>query len=373
MSRLVLVRDPRFQKHQTPDAHPETPQRLVAIDHVISKYAVAAAVHELEPRRADPEQVALVHKESYIEDLERGAERLRERHGSLAKLDADTYMGAESYETALLACGAGMVGLDAVTTGGARAAFVAVRPPGHHALIDKPMGFCLFNNIAVAARYAQQSCGYKKVFIIDWDVHHGNGTQWAFYDDPSVFFVSFQQYPFWPFDSGWYTEDGAGEGRGCNMNIPLPRGTGDRGYLAAFDQLVAPLLQEFSPDLILVSAGYDAHRDDPLGQQRISTAGYAMLSQRVSDLAKQLQVPCVVFLEGGYNVKSLSESAVATMRVLNARSEAEQGEVHASYLMPFAAADAGHVTGDESAHSVDERIDEVRRHFSKYWRSLRRV
>ncbi len=382
MSKLALIRDPRFQKHLTPDAHPETPQRLVAIDNVLAGYSLRQGLDELAPRLARESDIALVHKASYMEQLQANAERLQamESNGGgpgdlayndLIRLDNDTYMSAASYDTAKLACGAGLVGIDAVASGASQSAFVAVRPPGHHALVDQPMGFCLFNNVAVAARYGQKTHGYKRVFIVDWDVHHGNGTQWAFYNDPSVFFVSFQQYPNWPYDSGWYTEDGVGEGRGFNMNIPLPKGTGDRGYLKAFDELVKPVCFEFKPDLILVSAGYDAHRDDPLGQQCITTSGYAMLAQRVDDLSRELGVPSVVFLEGGYNVKSLSESAVATMRVLNAKSESDQGAVHASYLMPFAAGDGAHITGDQTPDAVDERIFDVKKHFAKYWRVLR--
>ncbi|MBN9396999.1 MAG: histone deacetylase [Candidatus Melainabacteria bacterium] len=372
MSKMVLIRDPRFKKHQTPDAHPESPSRLSSIDNVIAKWALAQRVNEVLPRKATFTDIARVHKESYVEELKDKAERAS-RDNSLIKLDLDTYMGSESFEIAQLAAGAGLAAVDAVTDdpSNTHCAFVAVRPPGHHALVDAPMGFCLFNNVALAARYAQKERGYQRVFIIDWDVHHGNGTQWAFYDDPSVFFTSFQQYPFWPFDSGWYLEDGQGEGRGYNMNIPLPKGTGDRGYLKAFDALVRPILLEFNPDLILVSAGYDAHQEDPLGSQRISTPGYAMLSQRVKDLADELEVPAVVFLEGGYNVKTLADSAVATMRVLNAQDEAECGAVHASYLMPMSAANSNHVTGDQDEVQVDERIEEIRRHFKRYWRSLR--
>lgn len=369
MPNLALVRDPRFKDHHTPDTHPETPQRLVALDQVISRYSLASGVKELAPRAAQLEDIAAVHKSSYIEKLHEDAQKLE--GGRLLQLDGDTFMGKESYATALLASGAGLVGLDSLHSGQTKSAFVAVRPPGHHALADKPMGFCLFNNVAIAARYGQKQKGYKKVFIIDWDVHHGNGTQWAFYDDPSVFFTSFQQYPFWPYDSGWYLEDGTGEGKGYNMNIPLPQGTGDRGYLRAFDQLVKPVMREFAPDLIMISAGYDAHRDDPLGQQEITTSGYAMLTQRVRDLSYELGVPVLVFLEGGYNVKSLSESAVATMRVLNAEGDVALGDIHASYLMPHAAGNASHVTGDRSEHGVDERIQEIKGHFAKYWRALR--
>lgn len=369
MSRLALVRDPRFLNHITPDAHPESPQRLAAIDSAFLKAALDNSVRQLEPRSAIEEEIAYVHKESYIEHLQADALKAAANH-NLVQLDADTFMSAATYDIAKLAAGAGLTALDAIKSGEYDSAFVSVRPPGHHALVDKPMGFCLFNNIAVSARYAQR-LGYKKVFIIDWDVHHGNGTQWAFYDDPSVFFVSFQQYPFWPYDSGWYLEDGTGEGRGYNMNIPLPKGTGDRGYLHAFDRLVKPVCDSFKPDLIMVSAGYDAHQDDPLGQQRITTSGYAMLSQRVRDLSNQVGAPTVVFLEGGYNTRSLSDSAIATMRVLNAANESESGAVHASYLMPGAAGNSEHITGDRNSDLVDERVSEVRKHFAKYWPVLR--
>jgi acetoin utilization deacetylase AcuC-like enzyme len=370
MSRLALVRDPRFLQHITPETHPESPQRLVAIDNAISRHALDHDLNQLTPRAASEDEISYVHSPAYIEHLFEETEKARKKDG-LVQLDADTFVSAATYDTAKLATGAGLTGIDAVAGGQFDRAFVAVRPPGHHALVDKAMGFCLFNNIAVAVRYAQKRAGFKKVFVIDWDVHHGNGTQWAFYDDPSVFFTSFQQYPFWPYDSGWYLEDGKGEGKGANMNIPLPAGTGDRGYLHAFDHLVKPVCLEFGPDLIMVSAGYDAHQDDPLGQQRITTAGFAMLTQRVVDLAAATGASVVVFLEGGYNVRSLSDSATATMRVLNAASDPELGAVHASYLMPFAAQSPHHVTDDRNADMVNERVREVRKHFAKYWKELR--
>jgi acetoin utilization deacetylase AcuC-like enzyme len=370
MSRLALVRDPRFQNHATPDNHPESPQRLAAIDTAFIKCALDSDVRQLTPRSALPEEISYVHRESYIETLLEDAERAA-KLDEVVRLDLDTYMGATSFDIAKLACGAGLTAIDAVASGIHDSAFVAVRPPGHHALVDRPMGFCLFNNIAVAARYAQKKAGFKKVFIIDWDVHHGNGTQWAFYDDPTVLFVSFQQYPFWPFESGWYLEDGEDDGRGYNMNIPLPKGTGDRGYLHAFDRLVAPACRSFAPDLIMVSAGYDAHQEDPLGQQRISTSGYAMLSQRVRDLSNELGAPAVVFLEGGYNVKSLSESAIATMRVLNAADESESGAVHASYLMPGLIERPDHISADRQSSLVDDRVAEIGRHFARFWPALR--
>jgi acetoin utilization deacetylase AcuC-like enzyme len=233
------------------------------------------------------------------------------------------------------------------------------------------MGFCLFNNIAVAARYAQKKLGLKKVLLLDWDVHHGNGTQAIFYDDPSVCFVSFHQYPFWPPDSGWYKEDGMGEGKGFNLNIPLPAGTGDRGYLHAWDRLVKPLCLEYQPELILLSAGYDAHQMDPLGQQKISTSGYAMLTQRLADLSAQSGAKVVAFLEGGYNAKSLSEAALATMRVLNADGAEEVADVHVSYLIPGSAEGSAPITADSRPNEVDERVLDVRKHFSQYWKSFK--
>ncbi|HEY9775944.1 MAG TPA: histone deacetylase [Planktothrix sp.] len=367
MSKLSLVRDEKFQQHLTPDLHPESPKRVAAIDQALHESALAGNVEQLSPRAATLDEICLVHSAAYVETLEENSEKTKK--GRFVQLDADTFMSPNTLDIARLAAGAGLVALDSVKGDAFQSSFVAVRPPGHHASRAKPMGFCLFNNVALAARYAQKELGLQRIFIIDWDVHHGNGTQDIFYDDPSVHFVSFHQYPFWP-GTGWYDEDGGGEGRGYNMNIPLPEATGDRGYLYAWDQLVKPVCQEFNPDLILLSAGYDAHQMDPLGQQRISTSGYAMLSQRLVDLSQVTGAKVVAFLEGGYNVKSLSDSAIATMKVLNADGAEEVADVHVSYLVPGSAAGADPITADRRAHEVDERVADVKKHFSKYWKSL---
>lgn len=369
MSNLVLVRDTKFQQHLTPELHPESPQRLAALDTAFHKSSTEHHIEELKPRIADEDEIAKVHSAAYIEDLHKGS--LKVKKGEFFQLDGDTFMSPDTYDTAKLAAGAGLTGIDAVAEQGFLSSFVAVRPPGHHALYAAPMGFCLFNNVAIAARYAQRKLGLKRILIIDWDVHHGNGTQDLFYNDPSVCFVSFHQYPFWPPDSGWYTETGEKDGKGFNVNIPLPAGTGDRGYLAAWDQIVRPICLEYQPEMILLSAGYDAHQDDPLGQQRISTAGYAMLSQRLQDLSRQVGSKVVCFLEGGYNTTSLSASAVATMRVLNATTEEENANVHVSYLIPGAASGESPITADRNLLLVDERIVDIRKHLSKYWHSLR--
>ncbi|MGH9548761.1 MAG: histone deacetylase family protein, partial [Terriglobales bacterium] len=315
------------------------------------------------------DELCLVHDANYVEELVRDSAIAAT--GKWVQLDADTFMSPETYDTALLAAGGGLVAVESLADKDLFSSFVAVRPPGHHASVATPMGFCLFNNVAVAARYAQKNMGMKRVLIIDWDVHHGNGTQDIFYNDPSVCFISFHQYPFWPPDSGWYKEDGKGDGKGFNMNIPLPQGTGDRGYLHAWDKLVKPLCMEYKPDLIMLSAGYDAHQMDPLGQQRISTSGYAMLSQRLADLSRETGAKVVAFLEGGYNVKSLSESAVATMRVLNAADAEATADVHVSYLVPGSSAGEDPITQDLDPNQVEERVIDVRKHFSQYWKAFR--
>ncbi len=369
MSKLALIRDSKFQLHMTPDGHPESAERLAAIDQAFYRSALEDDVKLFEPRSATEDEIAQVHAASYVEDLESDSRKIA--GGGTIQLDADTYMSPQTFDIAKLAAGAGLVALDAIQKPSVQSAFVAVRPPGHHASTAQAMGFCLFNNIAVTARHAQAKQGYKRTLIIDWDVHHGNGTQEIFYRDPSICFISLHQYPFWRTELGWYTRDGSHEGTGFNINIPLPAGTGDRGYLAAWDKIVRPIGLEYEPDLILVSAGYDAHRQDPLGGQKISTAGFAMLSQRLKDLADMTGAKVICFLEGGYNVKALSESAIATMRVLNADSARATADVHVSYLIPGAAAGTDPITNDSRATDVDDRIEDVRKHFSKYWKSLK--
>jgi acetoin utilization deacetylase AcuC-like enzyme len=368
MSRLAFIRDSKCQLHKPPFSHPESPQRLAGIDKAFDESALPGVVEQLKPPMVQIDDLLLVHSEQYVEEINREAADI---HGSdLLQIDADTYMSEGSYRAASLAAGAGVMAVDGIHNNRYESAFIAVRPPGHHASRSTAMGFCLFNNIAIAAQYARKKCGYKRVLIIDWDVHHGNGTQEIFYDDPSVCFVSMHEYPAYP-GTGWYREHGRGDGEGFNLNIPLPSGTGDRGYLAAWDQLVKPVCQEFEPELILVSAGYDAHKADPLAFQKISTAGFAMLSQRLSDLSLATGANSVCFLEGGYNVAALSASVVATMRVLNAKSAEEIAAVHVSYLIPGAASGADPITDDDARDEVNERILDIRKHFSSYWHSLR--
>jgi acetoin utilization deacetylase AcuC-like enzyme len=370
MSNLLFVHDEIFQQHLTPATHPESPHRLAAIDQTLEQTKIIDKVDQAGPRPATPDELATVHNAAYIEELEKHQELAKKQKGSLAVDEPpETFMSGQSYEIAKLAAGAGLVALQSIADGKHQTSFVAARPPGHHALADKPMGFCLFNNVAIAARFAQQKLGKKKILIIDWDVHHGNGTQDLFYDDPSVMFVSFHQYPFWPPNSGWYTEDGRGEGKGFNMNIPMPAGSGDRGYLKAWDALVEPLAREYEPDMILLSAGYDAHQYDPLGGQQITTNGYYLLSNKLAEIGEKTNAKVAAFLEGGYNTRSLAEAVATTMDVLNAGDDGKR-----KALKTFSGAFGGDVSAetiDTNAQEVDERIATVQRHFAQYWRSLK--
>jgi acetoin utilization deacetylase AcuC-like enzyme len=234
--------------------------------------------------------------------------------------DLDTYISPGSYEAAILAAGAATAAVDAVVTEGARSAFALVRPPGHHALRMSAMGFCLFNNIAVAAQHAVKRHGLQRVMIVDWDVHHGNGTQDYFYDRSDVLFFSSHRYPFYP-GTGALHETGRGKGAGYTVNVPLPAGVGDEGYSMVFREIVAPLAKRYRPELLLVSAGYDAHLADPLGGMAVSVAGFSEMARTVRLLADEIG-ECggrvAAILEGGYNIEALAASVVATIAALAA-------------------------------------------------------
>ncbi|HEX5692679.1 MAG TPA: histone deacetylase, partial [Roseiflexaceae bacterium] len=231
----------------------------------------------------------------------------------------DTYTTSGSYDAALLAAGAAVAAVDAVADGRAQNAFALVRPPGHHATPYRPMGFCLFNNIAIAARHALMAHKLERIAIVDYDVHHGNGTQDCFYDDGQVLFCSSHAWPLYP-GTGSSQEVGEEAGYGLTLNVPLPHGVGDQGFRQCYGELIAPALREFQPQLILVSAGFDAHWADPLGPLALSVAGYAALTQQLKSLAETLcDGKIVLVLEGGYNLDALAASVVAALRVLLGR------------------------------------------------------
>ena len=302
----TLIYPPGCLTHDT-GAHDERPERLEAIRGAIVRRWPDAAFTDSAP--ATVEALARCHEPAYIAVVERVAAR------GGGYWDLDTPESPGSYTAACLAAGAAIAAADTALAG--QPAFALVRPPGHHALPDHAMGFCFFNNVVVAARHAQAAGGVERVLIVDWDVHHGNGTQALVYRDGSIGYFSLHQYPFYP-GTGAITEMGAGDGYGTVCNVPLPAGCGDADYLAVFRRVLMPFARRFRPDLILVSAGYDAHRRDPLGGMRLSADGIAALTAVVLDLAATL---CggrlALVLEGGYDLNGLAESVVSTVVTLD--------------------------------------------------------
>lgn len=295
----AYVYDERFHIH-TMEGHPEFAGRLVAINRQFARAGLYDRVRQLDVVPASHDAVAAVHTEKYLSRLERTAE-----HGP-AMFGLDTYVMPRSYEIACLAAGGVMGAVDAVLSGQSDNALVAVRPPGHHAIPTAGMGFCLLNNIAIAARHAQHTHGLERVAIVDFDVHHGNGTQDVFYADPGVLFISTHQSPLYP-GTGSIHETGQEAGKGYTVNIPLPPGVGDQGYARVYDEIVLPLVQRYQPQLLLVSAGFDAHWADPLANMKLSLSGYGVLSRKLRELAAELCGGRIVFvLEGGYNLQVLS-------------------------------------------------------------------
>jgi acetoin utilization deacetylase AcuC-like enzyme len=312
-----LVVDPRYEEHDTGPGHPESPARVRAIRAVLEQYRRPGLV-SLEPRPATQEEIALIHAPAHVARVAATAGR------PSSAFDADTPTSARSYETARLAAGGCLVLLDAIMDGAVANGFAFVRPPGHHAEPDRAMGFCLFNNVAIGARYLQQRHGLRRILIVDWDVHHGNGTQDSFYDDPDVLYVSTHQYPFYP-GTGAAAEIGGGTAAGRTVNVPFPAGCGDDEYVAAFSQVIVPVAEQFRPEFVIVSAGFDAHRRDPLASMTVTEEGYRAMTRLLLDVATtHAQGRLAAVLEGGYDLRALQASVVTVLDELGA---AGQGEV----------------------------------------------
>jgi acetoin utilization deacetylase AcuC-like enzyme len=288
--------------HHDTGHHPERADRLRVIQETAEDPELSPFLSRLEPRPATLEELCAVHEEDYVRQVEEAC------NSGIHALDPDTMISTDSFEEARMAAGGVLTALDAVISGTVENAFCAVRPPGHHAEKDRAMGFCLFNNVAVAARYAQDHHGLPRVLIVDWDVHHGNGTQHAFYDDPTVFYFSIHQSPHYP-GSGSVTETGEGAGKGKTLNVPLSAGSGDDEYLEAFEKLLLPAAKNFSPDLVLVSAGFDAHLDDPLAGMNVTDEGFSRMTEYVIRIASEhCDGRLVSTLEGGYSLVALQRS-----------------------------------------------------------------
>jgi len=304
---LALVDDPIFTEHVAPAGHPERAERLHAARAAIARSELELARIDLRARLASEDELARVHTERYLKQLGQAA-------GRSGYFDADTYYTPASATAARTASGAALVLTDALLDGRADLGLALIRPPGHHARPDAAMGFCLLNNVAVAAAHARAR-GVERVAIVDFDVHHGNGTQEMFYADPSVLYVSLHQFPFYP-GSGAAEETGAGDGRGYTVNVPLSAGAGDAVYGAAIERIVAPVLESYRPGLVLFSAGFDAHQRDPLAQMEMTDAGFKQLVRRTVG-ALDPAVPVGLLLEGGYDLTGLGGALAATLEGLD--------------------------------------------------------
>ncbi len=305
----LLISD-QFQLHKT-GQHPENAGRLVAVHQHLAESGMLDERPVLEPTSATAGDIALVHEPRYIAMVE----RIAQSGGGL--LDTDTVVSPRSYDIALLAAGSAISAVDLVLGQDVRRAFALKRPPGHHALRNRGMGFCLFNNIAVAARHAIERKELRRVAIIDWDVHHGNGTQEIFYETDQVFYASVHQWPLFP-GTGSAEETGAGPGSGYTLNVALPPGSDDQRYLWVLDEIIGPRIAAYQPELILVSAGFDAHREDPLANMMVTDDGFFAIASRMRAWADSLSNGrLVLLLEGGYNQRALALSVEATIRGLD--------------------------------------------------------
>ncbi len=302
----VYLRHQSSFGHET-GAHPENARRLAAIEEAMSDRDWLG-LELVEAPAAEREQLLRVHTEAHIAAIEATAA------AEQTMIDFDTIASRGSWEAAQHAAGGAVAAVDRTLQQGGFA-FCGLRPPGHHAEAGQAMGFCLFNSAAVAARHAIEARGLERVLICDWDVHHGNGTEAIFYEDPSVLYSSIHQSPLYP-GTGAATDVGGGEGEGYTVNLPVPPGSGPDEFLSLLQHVIVPIARSFRPGLLLVSAGYDAHRDDPLAQCELDEAGFREMAATIRELGAELGVPVVVCLEGGYNVTALADSVVATIEGL---------------------------------------------------------
>jgi len=303
MNKTGYIFHPQYLKHDT-QSHPENSGRLRAIQDRIKSSEIYPHLHFPEPRFATDDELKKNHDLDHINHVRNSCQN------GTQNLDGDTVICSESWDAAILSAGGGLTAVDKIISGELDNAFAAVRPPGHHAEKDHAMGFCLFNNVAIAARYAINKHKLNRVCIFDWDVHHGNGTQHSFYSDPSVFYSSIHQYPFYP-GTGDKIETGTGDGLGTTLNFPLDAFSEDSTYLDIIGNKLIPKIQNFKPDLIIISAGFDAHEDDPLGQMKVSSDCYRKMTSMILKLAEEVcDGRLLSMLEGGYNHKALADSVL---------------------------------------------------------------
>jgi acetoin utilization deacetylase AcuC-like enzyme len=317
MAKSAVVVDGEYLKHDPGEFHPERPERIQVLLQLAGELE-REKFQILPPKAAARSDIETCHGADYVSLVQSTSKANR------YALDGDTVTSRDSFGVGLLAVGGFLRLLDAIAVGESRNGFALVRPPGHHALRDRAMGFCLFNTIAIGAHYLKSRHGAKRVLIMDWDVHHGNGTQDAFYDDGAVLFISTHQFPYYP-GTGAVNDVGVNAGEGYTINIPLPAGCGDAEYFRAFQDVVVPAAEKFEPDWILVSAGFDPHRRDPLGGMDVTERGFGVMAQRLLELANQSAGGKIAFLlEGGYDLTALRNSVAAVLETMQQESRSKE-------------------------------------------------
>ncbi len=310
MNKIGIIQDPRYLQHLAGVMHPECPERLVAIHKMLEESNLLSQALSLEARKATEEELALIHTQALIDQIKKTAER------DSTDLDADTHASRHSWQAAQLAAGGLLAALDLLLAGHLDEAFAFPRPPGHHAERDHAMGFCLFNNVAIAAQYALKKYYLKKILILDFDVHHGNGTQHIFEERSDVFYISTHRYPFYP-GTGSASERGKGEGEGYTLNIPLKGQSGDLVYFQVFSEYIEPAVIQYKPDLLLISAGFDSHRLDPLGGMALTEQGFRNMAVSIEKMRRACgKIPVLYALEGGYSLEGLPKSVKEVVEVM---------------------------------------------------------
>ncbi len=348
MGKTGIVKDERYINHRPGVGHPESHRRLEVVYAMLEESDMTGQFQMVPVRRAEIDELTLIHSADYVNIVASTAGQ------EYCRLDPDTATSPGSYEAALLAAGGLCQAISMVLSGELDNAFALVRPPGHHAEMNRGMGFCLFNNVAVGARYAQKFHNLKRVIIVDWDLHHGNGTQHSFEKDPSILYFSTHQYPYYP-GTGANNEVGIAEGEGYTVNVPLSMGYGDAEYLGIFDKILKPIAMEFNPDLVLVSAGFDIYLDDPLGGMNVTPKGFAGLTRSIMDIAKECCGGKAVFtLEGGYDLTGLRHSIKAVLKELKGLTETHHEDISAR-------ANQG---------ALEHAVNRVIKVHSKYWKNL---
>ncbi|WAC07108.1 MAG: histone deacetylase [Thermodesulfobacteriota bacterium] len=344
MSKTGIVRDDFYKKHINGYSHPECPERLEVIYEMLDQPEMNALFKKIFPREATEEEITAVHDPSYYRKVSETALRR-----GITPLDADTSAGPDSFRAAKLAAGGFLSLLEIIQNGLLGNGFALVRPPGHHAEANRAMGFCIFNNVAIGALYLIKKFSLNKVLIVDWDLHHGNGTQHSFYDNSQILYFSTHQYPFYP-GTGDFGDVGKGKGKGFTINVPLQRGAGDEEYSTIFREILIPIAREFSPDFILVSAGFDIHFDDPLGGMRVTPEGFAFLTRMLMDCAQQIcNGKLAMALEGGYGLMGLRDSVQTVLLELSGKTQSK-------------------IVHSKSSEEINPVINRVKKVQQEFWR-----